>query len=76
MPISSTEIAIKDDAGNDLAIGEVGEICVRGPQVMRGYWNRPDETAKVMLPDGWLRTGDVGRMDRADSCTSRTARRT
>ncbi len=63
LPISSTDISIKDDAGQDLAIGEIGEICVRGPQVMRGYWNRPDETEKVMLPDGWLRTGDIGRMD-------------
>ncbi len=63
LPISSTEISIKDDAGKDLPIGQIGEICVRGPQVMKGYWNRPDETAKVMLPDGWLRTGDVGRMD-------------
>jgi long-chain acyl-CoA synthetase len=63
LPISSTEVTIKDDAGKDLAIGEVGEICVRGPQVMRGYWNRPDETEKVMLPEGWLRTGDVGRID-------------
>ena len=63
LPISSTEIAIKDDAGNDLPLGQIGEICVRGPQVMRGYWNRPDETAKVMLPGGWLRTGDVGHMD-------------
>ena len=63
LPISSTEIAIKDDAGNDLALGQAGEICVRGPQVMRGYWNRADETAKVMLPGGWLRTGDVGRID-------------
>jgi long-chain acyl-CoA synthetase len=63
LPIPSTEIAIKDDAGNDLALGSIGEICVRGPQVMRGYWNRPDETAKVMLPGGWLRTGDLGRMD-------------
>jgi len=63
VPIPSTEIAIKDDAGNDLAIGEIGEICVRGPQVMKGYWKRPDETAKVMLPDGFLRTGDVGHMD-------------
>ena len=63
LPISSTEVAIKDDAGNDVELGQLGEICVRGPQVMRGYWNRPDETAKVMLPGGWLRTGDVGHMD-------------
>lgn len=63
LPISSTEIAIRDDAGKDLELGQIGEICVRGPQVMRGYWNRPDETAKVMMPDGFLRTGDVGHMD-------------
>jgi len=63
LPIPSTEIAIKDDAGKDLELGQIGEICVRGPQVMQGYWKRPDETAKVMLPGGWLRTGDVGRMD-------------
>ncbi|MFZ9708209.1 MAG: AMP-binding protein [Steroidobacteraceae bacterium] len=63
LPISSTEISIVDDAGNALPIGELGEICVRGPQVMKGYYNRPEETAKVMLPGGWLRTGDIGRMD-------------
>ena len=62
LPIPSTDISIRDDAGNELAIGEIGEICVRGPQVMRGYWNRPDETANVMFGD-WLRTGDIGRMD-------------
>ena len=62
-PLPSTDISIRDDDGNDLPVGKVGEICLRGPQVMQGYWNRPDETAKVMLPDGWLRTGDIGRMD-------------
>lgn len=62
LPIPSTEISIRDDDGNDLGIDKVGEICIRGPQVMRGYWNRPDETAKVMLDD-WLRTGDIGRLD-------------
>jgi len=63
LPIPSTEIGIRDDDGKELGIGKVGEICVRGPQVMRGYWNRPDETDKVMLPGGWLRTGDIGRVD-------------
>jgi long-chain acyl-CoA synthetase len=63
VPISSTEVSIQDDDGNELGIGEVGEICARGPQVMRGYWNRPEETAKVISKDGWFRTGDIGRMD-------------
>ena len=63
LPISSTEISIRDEDGNDLGIGPVGEICIRGPQVMAGYWNRPDETAKVMLEGGWFRSGDMGRMD-------------
>jgi long-chain acyl-CoA synthetase len=63
-PLPSTEISIRDDDGKALPVGSVGEICVRGPQVMRGYWNRPEETAQVMLPGGWLRTGDIGRMDR------------
>jgi long-chain acyl-CoA synthetase len=63
LPIPSTEISIRDDAGSELAVGEIGEICVRGPQVMAGYWNFPDETAKVMLPEGWLRTGDIGHID-------------
>jgi len=62
-PIPSTEVAVVDDDGNPLPIGQSGELCIRGPQVMRGYWNRPEETAKVMLPGGWLRTGDIGRMD-------------
>jgi len=63
MPIPSTQATILDDSGNELAVGEVGEICVRGPQVMPRYWNRPDETEKVFTRDGWLRTGDMGFMD-------------
>ena len=62
-PLPSTEVAILDDDGNVLAIGEVGEIAIRGPQVMAGYWQRPDETAKVMTADGFFRTGDIGVMD-------------
>ncbi len=63
LPVPSTEVMIAGDDGNPLPIGEVGEICIRGPQVMEGYWQRPAETAEVMLPGGWLRTGDVGRMN-------------
>ena len=63
LPVSSTLIKICDDDGNELPIGELGEICIKGPQVMEGYWKQPEETAKVMLPGGWLRTGDIGRMD-------------
>ena len=63
LPLPSTEVSIRDDAGRELGLDTPGEICLRGPQVMRGYWQRPDETAKVMLPEGWLRTGDIGRMD-------------
>jgi long-chain acyl-CoA synthetase len=63
LPVPSTDIMIAGDDGNPLAIGAVGEICVKGPQVMEGYWKRPAETAEVMLPGGWLRTGDIGRMD-------------
>ncbi len=63
LPVPSTDIAIRDEAGNDVAIGESGELCVRGPQVMQGYWQRPDETAKVIDADGWLHTGDIATMD-------------
>jgi long-chain acyl-CoA synthetase len=65
LPLPSTDVSIRDDDGNELAIGEVGEICIKGPQVMEGYWQRPDETEKVMLPGGWIRTGDIGRFDDA-----------
>jgi long-chain acyl-CoA synthetase len=63
LPMPSTEVVARDDAGNDLGVNQSGEILVRGPQVMLGYWQRPDETAQVMLPGGWLRTGDVGRIN-------------
>jgi long-chain acyl-CoA synthetase len=63
LPVPSTEVTARDDAGNDVGLNASGEICVRGPQVMQGYWNRPDETALVMLPDGWLKTGDIGRIN-------------
>lgn len=65
LPLPSTDLMIADDAGNPLGIGEMGEICIRGPQVMEGYWQRPADTAEVMLPGGWLRTGDIGRLDEA-----------
>jgi long-chain acyl-CoA synthetase len=63
LPIPSTDIAILDDAGNEVPLGQPGEIAIRGPQVMAGYWNRPDETAKVMTPDGFFKSGDIGVMD-------------
>lgn len=63
IPIPSTQAVILDDGGNKLASGEVGEICVRGPQVMPGYWNCPEESIKVFTADGWLRTGDMGFVD-------------
>jgi long-chain acyl-CoA synthetase len=63
LPLPSTDIAIRDDDGRDLKVGEIGELCIKGPQVMAGYWNRPDETAKVMTADGFLRTGDIARVD-------------
>ena len=63
LPVSSTEIAIRDEEGKDVPLGESGEICIRGPQVMAGYWQRPDETANVMTADGFFKSGDVGIMD-------------
>ncbi|MDT9002347.1 long-chain-fatty-acid--CoA ligase [Paucibacter sp. APW11] len=65
LPVPNTEIAIRDDDGRDMPIGERGEICIRGPQVMAGYWNRPEETANVMYPDGFFKSGDIGVMDQA-----------
>jgi long-chain acyl-CoA synthetase len=63
LPVPSTEVTIRDDAGKALGIGGEGEVWVRGPQIMQGYWRRPDETKGVLTPDGWLRTGDIGTFD-------------
>ncbi|WP_439394931.1 long-chain fatty acid--CoA ligase [Bradyrhizobium sp. PMVTL-01] len=63
IPVPSTWISIRDDDGNEVPLGQAGEICAKGPQVMSGYWNRPEETAKVMTADGYFRTGDIGIMD-------------
>ncbi len=62
IPVPSTYLSLRDDDGNEVPLGQPGEICAKGPQVMAGYWNRPDETAKVMTPDGYFRTGDIGVM--------------
>ena len=63
LPVPSTDVTVRDDAGNVLAVGGVGEVWVRGPQVMLGYWAKPDETAHVLTADGWLKTGDIGAFD-------------
>jgi long-chain acyl-CoA synthetase len=63
LPMPSTEVVLRDDSGKDVPLGQPGEICIRGPQVMKGYWQRPDETAKVISKDGFMMTGDVGVMD-------------
>jgi long-chain acyl-CoA synthetase len=68
LPVPSTYLSIRDDDGKEVPLGEAGEICAKGPQVMAGYWNRPDETANVMTADGYFRTGDIGVMD-ADGYT-------
>ena len=63
LPIPSTECKVIDDQGNEVSTGEPGELCIRGPQVMKGYWNRPEETAKVLDGEAWLKTGDMARRD-------------
>ena len=63
LPVPSTDACVKDENGAMLAQGEVGELCIKGPQVMKGYWQRPDETLGAIDPDGWLHTGDMARMD-------------
>ncbi len=68
LPVPSTEACVQDEEGKILPIGEVGELCIRGPQVMAGYWQRPEETAKVLTADGWLKTGDMAKMDAQGYC--------
>jgi long-chain acyl-CoA synthetase len=63
VPLPSTLVSIRDDAGREVPLGENGELCVKGPQVMRGYWQSPKATAEVLTPDGWLKTGDIARLD-------------
>ncbi|MBR7540712.1 AMP-binding protein, partial [Mycobacterium tuberculosis] len=63
LPIPSTDACIKDDNSAILPLGEVGELCIKGPQVMKGYWQRPEETANAIAADGWLHTGDMAKMD-------------
>ena len=63
LPIANTEAKIVDETGQEVPVGEIGELWVRGPQVMQGYWNNPVETANVLKPEGWLATGDIARMD-------------
>jgi long-chain acyl-CoA synthetase len=63
LPVPSTDACLKDEDGKRVGVGEVGELCIKGPQVMKGYWQRPEETAKVIDAEGWLHTGDMARMD-------------
>jgi long-chain acyl-CoA synthetase len=63
LPLPLTDVSIRNDAGAEVASGEHGEVCARGPQIMAGYWNRPEETEQAMTADGYLRTGDIGWMD-------------
>ncbi|MCK5335935.1 MAG: AMP-binding protein, partial [Gammaproteobacteria bacterium] len=63
LPLPSTECSIQDDNNQPLPVNEVGELCVRGPQIMKGYWNRPEQTAEALKSDGWLHTGDLATMD-------------
>ncbi len=77
LPLPSIDIAIKDDDGNSLPQGERGEICIRGPNVMTGYYNQPGENAKTFTADGFMRTGDIGLMDERENTTQVwTAKRT
>jgi long-chain acyl-CoA synthetase len=68
-PVPSTEIKVIDQGGNEVPIGEIGELCVKGPQVMKGYLNKPEETRKVLSPDGWLKTGDLVKLDKTGKIT-------
>jgi long-chain acyl-CoA synthetase len=63
LPVPGTEVSVRDDLGRSLSLGETGEVWVRGPQVMQGYWGRPEETRNTLTDDGWLKTGDIGMID-------------
>ncbi len=76
LPVSSTDISLRDDADNEVPVGQRGELCVKGPQVTRGYWNRPDDSARAFTPDGFLRTGTSRSSTRRASSPSLTGRRT
>lgn len=76
MPVAGTAFKVIDDEGNEMPLGERGELCIQGPQVMKGYWQQPEATAQALDAEGWFKTGDIAVIDRMGSRASSTARRT